>query len=303
MKRWIVIAGGFALAAFCASVVTAAAVHYPGRPNPANTATFFVVALVIVLILRFVFLLFGFMSANERHPLRAWWRAIWDAVPAYGATVTGAACICVFLVTVSWLKAMLPFVIPFWADASLSGIDQAIFGGHPKIPALLLFTVPYALWQGAHLGTILWVLHWRDGLAKDRAVLSFVLTWAIGMTAAYCFSSAGPIFTGHAVSDRLTMIEARYLWSNYKSAGAAIGGGISAFPSMHVAIACWVAFILWLRGFRWMGLVFVVLISLGAIALGWHYSADIPGGIAVAAVAVSLSLRLGGATTFSGKLS
>ena len=41
----------------------------------------------------------------------------------------------------------------------------------------------------------MWVLHWRKS-DKARYILSFMLTWTIGMFFAYVFSSAGPIFTG-----------------------------------------------------------------------------------------------------------
>ena len=137
--------------------------------------------------------------------------------------------------------------------------------------------------------TILWVLHWREGAAKDQAVIALLSTWGIGMMVAYIFSSAGPVFTGQAKASGVALIEARYLWANYRSSGAVIGGGISAFPSMHVAIAYWVAFVLSLRGVHWIGPIFVVLISVGAVALGWHYSADVLAGLLVALAGIAVS--------------
>jgi membrane-associated phospholipid phosphatase len=58
---------------------------------------------------------------------------------------------------------------------------------------------------------------------------------------------------------------------------------------MHVAIAYWVAFVLSLRGVRWIGPIFVVLISAGAVALGWHYSADVLAGLLVALAGIAVS--------------
>ena len=106
------------------------------------------------------------------------------------------------------------------------------------------------------------------------------------MVTAYAMSSAGPIFTGEVSHvDRLTKIEADFLWNNYKSGTAALGGGISAFPSMHVAIAVWIALVLTERGAGLIGVPFVILTAMGALTLGWHYSMDVLGGAAVAMAA------------------
>jgi membrane-associated phospholipid phosphatase len=272
----------FGLSGQCLAALLSARLHYPGRPSVENVTALFVLVLGIVWIFRGAILLCRLAIAHEQQPVHAWAEAIRKALPSFAMTAVGAAFICAFLVSINWLKSLMPFLVPFWADKPLATFDITLFGGHPRIPVTLLFSGPYAVWQGVHLGTILWVLHWRESAEKDWALLSLLATWTIGMILAFSFSSAGPIFTGQAVSDRLTMIEAHYLWVNYKSAGAVIGGGISAFPSMHVAIACWVAFVLWLRRIRYVGPLFVVLVSLGAIALGWHYSLDVVGGLVVA---------------------
>lgn len=55
-----------------------------------------------------------------------------------------------------------------------------------------------------------------------------------------------------------------------------LGGGISAFPSLHVAIATLNAIYLWRFGglLRWAGAAFLVVIQLGAVDLAWHYGID-----------------------------
>ena len=60
---------------------------------------------------------------------------------------------------------------------------------------------------------------------------------------------------------------ADYLWTAYAAGNVTIGGGISAFPSLHVAVAVWMALVVR----HWLGWVFVALISIGAVMLGWHY--------------------------------
>jgi membrane-associated phospholipid phosphatase len=47
---------------------------------------------------------------------------------------------------------------------------------------------------------------------------------------------------------------------------------------MHVAVAVWLCLV-----FRhWTALTFAAIICVGAVTLGWHYSLDVPAGIAVA---------------------
>lgn len=282
VPRWLVMIVAASLATFGAAMSGVEFYGYPGRPHVGDLVALFAVVIFTVGVGRCLWLLVGVAWANDPHPLPAWLKAIWAAVPDFLAIVVGAAFVVLFLMSVGLLKVLIPLAVPFWADAPLQAIDSAL---GLKLTPTALFTVPYASWQAAHLLTILWVLHWRGGPNKEWAVASFLLTWIFGMALAFAFSSAGPIFTGHHVADRLTMIEASYLWNNYLHSGAGIGGGISAFPSMHVAIACWVAFVIRLRFGSWAGLIFVALISLGAIALGWHYLADVPGGIAVAIAA------------------
>jgi hypothetical protein len=55
-----------------------------------------------------------------------------------------------------------------------------------------------------------------------------------------------------------------------------LGSGISAFPSLHVAIATLNAIYLWRFGglLRWAGVAFLIAIQLGSVVLAWHYGID-----------------------------
>ena len=56
----------------------------------------------------------------------------------------------------------------------------------------------------------------------------------------------------------------------------ALGSGISAFPSVHLSMATlWtiVAFRMSAR-LGWAALVFLLVILVGSVALGWHYAID-----------------------------
>jgi hypothetical protein len=208
----------------------------------------------------------------------------------------GVITVSAFLSSMTFLKSMIVAVAPFWADAPLAAIDRFFFidpeqialALQPAVPAVGIF---YGFWHAVHLGGILWVILWRD-IGKAHFIISFMLTWAIGMVLAYIFSSAGPIFTGQydpSLAPESVRRVADFLWANYQSSGAQLGGGISAFPSMHVALAAWFALVLRARRAAWLGVAYVIGIFAGSIILGWHYAVDGIAGIAVAIFADRLA--------------
>ena len=69
---------------------------------------------------------------------------------------------------------------------------------------------------------------------------------------------------------------AGYLLDNYNAGTPALGTGISAMPSMHVAIATLNALMLSSLG-RWQavaGWAFAAIILFGSVYTGWHYAID-----------------------------
>jgi len=76
------------------------------------------------------------------------------------------------------------------------------------------------------------------------------------------------------------------LWQGYIGAGDIKFYGISAMPSMHVALPV----LYMLAGFRenrWLGwafLVYLIAILIGSVHLGWHYAID--GYVSILVVAV-----------------
>ena len=119
-----------------------------------------------------------------------------------------------------------------------------------------------------------------------------MLTWSIGMAFAYLFSSMGPLFTGvydPSIAPDSVRLAAEFLWANYQARGALIGGGISAFPSMHVAIAAWLAIVLTNRGWPKVGIAYFFAVFVCSVVLGWHYAIDGAAGAAVAMTADRLA--------------
>lgn len=141
---------------------------------------------------------------------------------------------------------------------------------------------------------------------RDRMqfFVTFVLTWGmIGSVLAFLLSSAGPCYFGRIVTDmadpyaplftRLRAIDQAFdaagsywgvwalgtqqtLWELYQGSETHIGSGISAMPSMHVAIATLMALAAF-RIRRWLGWVmagYAAIIQIGSVHLGWHYALD-----------------------------
>jgi hypothetical protein len=296
-EDWLVPATLIAITAALLAVVIKTLTAFPGHPSGRTTITAAFSILIVTAFVRFLGHLYALWKDGEDHPLARLRADVSPALRGFIPLATGVALICVFLYSISFLKSMISAVVPFWADDALTATDRAIFVDPgrigaalaPLLPALGLF---YGLWHAVHLGGILWVLHWRRG-NKSLHVVSFMLTWSIGMTLAYIFSSAGPIFTGHydlSIAPLSVRKAAEFLWANYKADGALLGGGISAFPSLHVAIAAWFALVLKDRGFPLIGATYLLAIFFCSIILGWHYAAD---GIAAAGIAL-LANRLAG---------
>lgn len=76
--------------------------------------------------------------------------------------------------------------------------------------------------------------------------------------------------------------------------GGILLGGVSAMPSLHVAMVAVTAY--WLsRAARWtlfFTVPWVLLVWTSTVVLGWHYVVDGAGGLALAAVSVVLAVRL-----------
>lgn len=292
---WIVPVIVLTLATFLVCFALFELTGFSGQIAYWNRLTLAFTIIGIVGVGRLLFYLLRLLRSGVESPIAAI-AADWPkAVPSIVIPVLGILMIGLFANLINLLKVMITRVVPFWADGPLMAFDLAVFGNieagaamvQPAMPAIGFF---YWTWHLINIVGIVWVLHWKE--RQSRLIVAYCLTWVIGMVFAYLGSSAGPMFIGaydprlapHIIQEASTM-----LWNNHLSGGAAVGGGISAFPSMHVAIAVWFAFVLRERGLFALGLTYAAGIWICSVLLGWHYSLDGLGGLLVAVAAYYLT--------------
>lgn len=201
----------------------------------------------------------------------------------------------------TWTKVMLPIASSFWADPFLADFDHAIFHAEPWKIAQALFgwAAPlidraYITWAPIKFATIIVVLALPESAAKARALIGYFAMMAMATMGQYLLPSGGPVFYAQlGFGDRFAGLTiepwvkstTQYLWSDYLRSGGDIGGGISAMPSVHVAVALWVALVVrsYVPRLAPAGFFYFALIVAGSVLLGWHYAAD-----GIAAVAITL---------------
>lgn len=204
------------------------------------------------------------------------------------------------------IKVGLSKITPFYADTTIIAIDRTIHGGvdawqilHPLLgygPIISGLNSFYNLWF-VEMFVVLFCVTFSTSNERLRSqyLMAFVLAWALlGNLAASIFASVGPAFvmpyygdaTFSPLMNHLQTIDAVYpLWAlktqgallaNAALGGPQFGSGISAFPSLHVAVAALNAIYLWRFGglLRWGSVIFLIAIQLGSVHLAWHYGID-----------------------------
>lgn len=158
----------------------------------------------------------------------------------------------------------------------------------------------YKSWYAVLVASVPLFATWAPLRIRNRFFLAFSTVLMIGGSfAAVLFASGGPAYFAELAGDparfaplleRLQGTQAlatqARLWEYFSTDAQNLYGGISAMPSMHVAVVALIA-IAGARWNLWMGLVtagYGLLILLGSFHLGWHYALD--GYVSVALVAL-----------------
>jgi hypothetical protein len=197
------------------------------------------------------------------------------------------------------LKYAIPKAIPFWLDGPLASAERTLFGADAWLSldrvlgwAVIPMDRIYGLWLPVQSLVLFTVMLAPPSRSKSRALVAYSLGWLVlGVAAAAIFSSAGPIFYDrlfggsafaplgemlHTRGASMAIAESDAMWASLASSRPGFVAGISAFPSLHVAISLWMvlaADTLAPRA-RPYALGYCILIGVASVQLGWHYISD-----------------------------
>lgn len=304
-ESWVVPALIFVAAQYLIALLVSSALDVAATPP---IYSYFLIGFVVMIgggLLALARVLWPLIRNGEQEPLSV----LLPAINWRGLLIAsiGIQLVVLQVGSLTWLKSMMPLVVPFWADPALADLDRAIFGTDPwrllvfMKPAEMLIDGVYAAWFPVKSYVMLALLVSLPSFKKSRAILAYFYTIGLfGVLGQYAFSSAGPLFYelagyGNRFADMplppLVESGRNYLWAAYTQGSETIGGGISAMPSIHVALAAWVGLVAQTtyRPLAVLGWGFYAMIAVGSVYLGWHYAVDSIAGTIAAFVSWGLS--------------
>lgn len=197
------------------------------------------------------------------------------------------------------LKFAIPKLTPFWLDLPVVRGERALLGTDAWVVAdrvLGWAAVPvdrlYGAWLPVQTLILFSVVLLPPSRRKSRTLIAYSLGWMLlGVGAALAFSSAGPLFydrvfgESHFAALRATLnsrgawvalAESDQMWAAYEQDSPGLVAGISALPSLHVAISFWIYLATRALNPRVapVALAYALFMWVASVQLGWHYVAD-----------------------------
>ncbi|TMM50267.1 phosphatase PAP2 family protein [Qipengyuania marisflavi] len=291
--------------ALCLALWNAKGVAYDHE----QTVVSFTMLYVFAIVMFFIDIVWRLYRDRPDHPLR-WAKERYLSAHRARFLLRGipAITICVVLIPLfSSLKSMIPLFAVYDWDATFIAADRALFFGrdawqvlqpvlgYPAVTAAL--AVNYQVWfLLLYPGCMFFAF--SETVSPDlqrRFFLSYALAWTvIGAFMATSLASVGPAFaeplTGIDIfRDQMAYLRAAdaqipiitltvqdMLLNSFHDDYRGLGSGITAMPSMHIAIAT----LFWLamrevgpragRAFFW----FMVVIWVSSVHLAYHYAVD-----------------------------
>jgi len=311
----------------CAALIVSRAL---GQPFHSSTVTI-LLTLFSTMVPAFVLALalgrLGWIAIVQRpaYPLRRFFQDIKATLLDAERLLGGAVALVTigFIVsTATFLKDMIPMIVPFSWDPTFAALDRALHGGQdawrllaPLLGYPLVTTIingAYHIWIMLLYFLVFIACFGRAEATGHRAfLLSMAMAWVFAANLlATVFSSVGPVYYaafgfGDTFEPQMQMLRALHevspVWAlgvqdmlldGYRNGGPV--RGISAMPSMHVTTAVLMA----LYGFSlsrcigWAISVFAAMIVLGSVHLAWRYAVDSYLAIILATLFWTLSRRL-----------
>ena len=233
--------------------------------------------------------------------------------PRAGLLLLPAVIFPLFLSAFTTAKVGIPMLVGYGWERNWAELDAAIFGtdvwrlAQAVAPRWSLPFWEYSYTLGWGAVTYFAVAYLTIKASPAKVLIFFTATFATWLTGgwlmAYCTSAAGPVFAHLAdptLQERFRPLH-EFLAANFAENGpirfsqhylevtrfdpvAVKGGGISAMPSMHLAMAALFVIAAWRSAWFLPAIAFWLVIFVGSGLFGYHYWVD---GIAGAAIALA----------------